>query len=92
MAFKPYVVSAVAIACVFFLLGAVFYDSSERGTQIVRMYEPNGGQVEEMSAVTRILIDQRNNISKQLNLRQQKIGQMQCEVRISEINNSVNLI
>lgn len=77
MSLKPYAVACICIVALFLLLITMFRDSvgSDR---LLRSY--TDPRTQELERVTRTLIQQRNNISRQLNLKQQKVGQMQCEV------------
>ena len=57
--------------------------SASRGamdTKVLSQGQGHGTVKDEVFVMTAQLIEQRNNLSRMLNLKQQKIGQMECEV------------
>lgn len=79
MSLKNYTVAAMAVGAMFVLVVKVFYDtaSKDNGLRVLELDSGTGtGQTQNL---VRIMMQQRNNVSRQLNDKQRKVGQLECD-------------
>ncbi|XP_045216168.2 uncharacterized protein LOC123566285 [Mercenaria mercenaria] len=80
MSTKTNIIIGVTVFVVLMFVVKVIHDTSSSESGIRRVLSGNNQRASNsLSSVTRDLLEQRNNLSKLLNLKQQKIGQMECE-------------
>ncbi|KAH3834500.1 hypothetical protein DPMN_107828, partial [Dreissena polymorpha] len=81
MNIKTFSISAAAFVfvCIVFVKLYYVHAPNDQVVNVVSLSADNYVTQPHLDDVSKVLIAQRNNISKVLNLKQQKIGQMECE-------------
>ena len=83
MAYSKAHVVVLLLVTVLLLLGVrVFFDNDLNNKYIRGLTSLNSkSSADELHMIIASLVQQRNNMSRELNYKQQKIGQLECEVR-----------
>jgi len=85
MSAKTYVATSIAIGVVFVLMIKIYSDPGPNSAGVMER-QSGGGIVrqdtQQLTETLRHIIAQRNNVSREMNLKQQKIGQLECDVRL----------
>jgi hypothetical protein len=76
MSTKTVIITGVTVSMLLILFVKIYYDSTDTGGALLE----RNTAADRINAVNKGFLVQRNNLSRILNRKQQRLGQMECEV------------
>ncbi|XP_060596739.1 uncharacterized protein LOC132750721 [Ruditapes philippinarum] len=81
MSTKTVIITGVTVSMLLILFVKIYYDSTDPGGALL---ERNTAAADRINAVNKGFLEQRNNLSRILNRKQQRLGQMECEKAVNQ--------